>query len=432
MGHEALLHYTWRHKLLPLKELRTTDGRLLEVVDAGLYNRTDAGPDFFNAKVKVDGMLWVGNVELHIKASDWFRHHHDKDQAYDNVVLHVVTEADMDVTTSQGKVLPTVVIPISDSLRQDYEELIGSEKYPPCYKVIPSIPRLKVHSWMSALQTERLERKTKDIEKRVGEMGGSWEDAYFATLARNFGFGVNGDAFEVWAKTIPMSAVAHHRDDLFQVEAMFLGIGGHTPTLPSREWDEVAISSFAKHVAEFDVDGRYAREFAYLQKKFGLEPMDGSLWRYLRTRPQNFPHVRLLQLAKMYHERRTSLAALLDCKDVKEIGKLYDMKGAKLELLVINTAVPTIFAYGRHHAKESLCEKAFDLLESLKAEDNNIVRMWQECGLDVKSAGDSQALIQLKKEYCDRKECLRCRFGYEFLTGDYRNRFLAEEEHKSS
>lgn len=406
-GHlESLLHYTWRHKLLPLKELHTTDGRQVEIVDPGLYNRTDAGPDFFNAKIKVEGMLWVGNIEIHIKASDWYRHHHDKDKAYDNVVMHVVSEADMDVTTSAGKVLPTLVIPVSDSLRNDYEQLVSSEKYPPCYRVIPSIPKLKVHSWLSALQTERLERKTNAIAERVRQLDGSWEDAYFATLARNFGFGINGEAFDMWAKTIPMSAVAHHRDDLFQIETMFLGIAN----LLNK------------------VDEKYTREFSYLQKKFGLEQMDSVIWRYGRTRPQNFPHVRLLQLAQMYHERKTSLSALLDCKDVKEVGKLYNIKGSKLELLVINTAVPVIFAYGRQHAKENLCEKAFDLLESLKPEDNSIVRMWQECGLDVNTAGDSQALIQLKKEYCDRKECLRCRFGFEFLTGDYRQRFLSEEE----
>lgn len=401
---ERLLHYTWRHKLLPLEGLHTTDGRQVEVVDPGLYNRSDAGPDFFNAKVKVDGLVWVGNVELHVKASDWYRHRHDRDAAYDNVVLHVVEQADMDVATSQGKVLPTVVVPISDALHHDYKELIMSEKYPPCYKVIPTLPSLKVHSWMAALQTERLEQKTRAMQQRVKELGGSWEDGYFATLAHSFGFGINGDAFDAWARVMPMSAVAHHRDDLFQVETLFLGM-----------------ANLLERVEE-----RYAREFAYLRKKFGLEPMDGSMWRYLRTRPQNFPHVRLLQLAKMYHERRTTLSALLDCKDVKSIGELYGMKGAKLDLLIINTVVPSVFAYGRSHGKQELEERAFDLLEALKPEDNHIVRMWRECGLDVGSAGDSQALIQLKKEYCDRKECLRCRFGYEFLTGEHRHRFLSE------
>lgn len=402
---ERLLHYTWKHKLLPLGELRTTDGRMVEVVSPGLYNDSDAGPDFFNAKVKVDGMLWVGNVELHVKASDWYRHHHDKDAAYDSVVLHVVTHADMQVSNSMGQSITTLEIPIAEQLQSDYASLIHSDKYPPCYEAIGSLPALKVHSWMSTLQVERLQQKTDALVRRVQQTRGSWEDAYFVTLARNFGFGINGDAFEMWAMAMPMNQVAHHRDDLFQVEALFIGMAG----LLDR------------------VEEKYAKEFAYLQHKFSLMPMDPSMWRYLRTRPQNFPHVRIIQLARMYHEGRTSLSQLLECKTVKDIATLYNIKGAKLDLLIINTVVPTVFAYGRYHAKEEYENRAFDLLEAIKAEDNNIVRMWQECGLNVRSAGDSQALIQLKKEYCDKKDCLRCRFGYEFLSGEHRNRFLSDE-----
>ncbi len=391
--------------MLPLGTLRTTAGDEVEVIAPGMYNRTDAGPDFFNAKVKVGGVLWVGNVELHTKASDWYRHRHDSDAAYDNVILHVVEEADMDVTTSQGKVIPTLVLPVPKRLRDDYTELLHCDRYPPCHKIIPTLPALKTRSWLAALQTERLERKTRDITSRVERMHGSWEDAYFFTIARDFGFGINGDAFDTWAQSLPLRAVDHHRDNLFQVESIFLGQAG----LLDR------------------VDERYRKEYAYLQRKFGLQPMDTAQWRYLRTRPQNFPHVRLTQLARLHHEHRTGLSALLACKDVKGIARLYEMKGTKLALMVINTAVPTIFAYGRHHAKEELCDLARDLLEQVKAENNNIVRMWAECGLSVTDAGESQALIQLKTCYCDTKNCLRCRFGYEFLTSDYRQGFLSED-----
>lgn len=374
-------------------QLQTTDGREVEVIDPGMYNRGDAGPDFFNAKVKVNGTVWVGNVEMHIKSSDWFRHHHDKDEAYDNVVLHVVTCADMDVVTSSGRCPVQMEVQIPDKLRSDYDELLHCDRYPPCYRSIPGIPSLKIHSWMSALQTERLERKTLAIVQRVKGSRGSWEDAYFQTLARSYGFGINGEAMECWAQSIDLSKAAHHRDDIFQIETMFLGQAG----LLDR------------------VDEKYAREYAYLKHKFGLQPMDTSMWRYLRTRPQNFPHVRILQLAKMYCERRTEMSALLECTDVKAIGKLFDSKGAKLDLLIINTVVPILFAYGRAKGKEDLCERAFDMLEELKPESNAIVRMWQECGLNVQSAGDSQALIQLKNEYCNKRECLRCRIGFEYL-----------------
>jgi len=391
---EQLLHYTWKHRLFPLGTLRTTDGREVEVIDTGLHNRTDAGPDFFNAKAKIDGVLWVGNVEMHLKASDWYRHRHDSDPAYDNVVLHVVELADMDVETSQGVTIPTVEIPIPSQLRNEYEQLLNTDQYPPCYSIIPTLMPLKVHAWMSALQTERLEQKMAAMQKRVKAKNGSWEDGYFTTLARNFGFSLNGDNFEQWALMLPLNAASHHRDDLFQVEALFLGTAG----LLNR------------------VDEKYTKEYTYLCKKFNIAEVPTIHWKYLRTRPQNFPHVRIMQLARMYSERRTGLREMLDSTDIKALNNLFGLRKEILDLIIINTVIPTLFAYGRSHAKENLCERAFELLETLKPEGNHIVRMWKDCGLEVKNAGDSQALIQLKKEYCDHRECLRCRFGYEYLS----------------
>ena len=284
---------------------------------------------------------------------------------------------------------------------------------------------------MAALQTERLEQKTEAIRQRAEACNGSWEDAYFVTLARNYGFGINGDAFEQWAYNVPLNAVGHHRDDLFQIEAIFMGQAGllELDTVPER-YQKDALN-----------DGYFARlrnEYQYLAHKFSLTPMDASLWRFLRLRPQNFPHIRISQLANLYYQQKAGLSALLECKTIDELKTVlrsqvtpywethytFGSLSAKnekhlsygsLNLLIINTAIPMLFAMGRHRQKEELCDRAFDLLEQLKAENNHIIRMWQECGLQVKSAGDSQALIQLKKEYCDRKDCLRCRFGYEYL-----------------
>ena len=429
---EQLLHYTWRHRLLPLTPLVTTDGREVEVIDPGLYNRTNAGPDFFNAKLRINGMLWAGNVEIHQRASEWYQHQHDQDPRYNNVVLHVVGEADTDVMTLDHQYPPQLVLQVPPKVEQNYQELLATDKYPPCYQLIPSLSPLKVHSWMSALQTERLEQKTDAIRQRAERMGGSWEDAYFMTLARNFGFGINGDAFEQWAALVPQQMVGKHRDDLFQVEALFLGQAGllSSQSLPPRYAEEACREGY------FD---RLQREYTYLAHKFSLQPMSFATWRFLRLRPQNFPHIRLAQLATLYHERRTGLSVLLECTTVEQIEALLSThvtpywethytfgapspKSAKklsrpsLQLLIINTAIPVLFAVGRHRQKEELCDRAFDLLEQLKPEQNNIIRLWHECGLDVRSAGDSQALIQLKREYCDRRDCLRCRFGYEYLS----------------
>ena len=427
---EQLLHYCWKHKMWPLGEMLTTDDRRVEVIDPGLHNR-NSGPDFFNAKVKIGGTLWVGNVEIHDRSSDWYVHGHDSDAHYNNVVLHVVGVADREVQTEAGDFVPQLVLEVPQRVHDNYEELLRTDSYPPCYRIIPQLTSLTVHSWMAALQTERLEQKTIAIGERVEQNGGSWEDAYFQTMARNYGFGINGDAFEEWARHIPLQAVGKHRDDLFQIEAIFLGQAGllELSAIPER-YQQQALS-----------EGYFSKlrnEYQYLAHKFSLTPMDASLWRFLRLRPQNFPHIRISQLANLYYQRKAGLSALIDCKDTVAMAEMLrtqvtpywethytfgseSMKNAKhlspfsINLLMINTCVPMLFAYGRHAMKESLCDRAFDILEQLKAENNHIIRMWKECGLDVKSAGDSQALIQLKREYCDKRECLRCRIGYEYL-----------------
>ena len=352
---EILLHYTWKHKMLPLKELMTTDGHYI----------------------------------------------------------------------------PQLQLSVPQQVRENYDELLRTDQYPPCYKIIPDLSALTVHAWMAALQTERLERKTDDIRRRAEQCGGSWEDAYFVTLARNYGFGINSEAFEQWALNVPMNAVAHHRDDLFQIEAIFLGQAGL-----------LELDTVPKHCQQDALnDGYLARlrnEYQYLAHKFSMQPMDARQWNFLRLRPQNFPHIRLSQLANLYYEGRASLSQLIDCKTVDQLKTLLathvtpywethyafgsqSAKNAKrlsassINVLIINTAIPVLFAVGRHRQKEELCDRAFDLLEQLRPEQNHIIRLWQECGLPVESAGDSQALIQLKNEYCNRRDCLRCRIGYEYL-----------------
>ena len=427
---EQLLHYTWKHKLYPLKELTTSDGQRVEIVDPGLHNR-NAGPDFFNAKIRIGSTMWVGNVEIHDKSSDWYQHGHDKDSRYDNVVLHVAAELDTEVMKSNGEYVPQLQLSVPDDVLTHYDELQKTDEYPPCYKVIPHLSALIIHSWMAALQTERLEQKTEAIRKRAELCNGSWEDAYFVTLARNYGFGINGEVFEQWAYNIPLNAVAHHRDDLFQIEAIFMGQAGLL------ELDSIP-EYYQKDALN---DGYFAKlrdEYQYLAHKFSMKPIDFKLWRFLRLRPQNFPHIRISQLANLYYQQKAGLSQLMECETLDELKNVLKsqvtpywethytfgstspknekhLSYGSINLLMINTAIPMLFAYGRHTSKEVLCDKAFDFLEQLKAENNHIIRMWQQVGLPVKTAGDSQALIQLKKEYCDKKECLRCRFGYEYL-----------------
>ena len=427
---EQLLHYTWKHKLYPLKELTTSDGQRVEIIDPGLHNR-NAGPDFFNAKIRIGSTMWVGNVEIHDKSSYWYQHGHDKDSRYDNVVLHVAAELDTEVMKSNGEYVPQLQLSVPDDVLTHYDELQKTDEYPPCYKVIPHLSALIIHSWMAALQTERLEQKTEAIRKRAELCNGSWEDAYFVTLARNYGFGINGEVFEQWAYNIPLNAVAHHRDDLFQIEAIFMGQAGLL------ELDSIP-EYYQKDALNDGYFAKLRNEYQYLAHKFSMKPIDFKLWRFLRLRPQNFPHIRISQLANLYYQQKAGLSQLIECETLDELKNVLKsqvtpywethytfgstspknekhLSYGSINLLMINTAIPMLFAYGRHTTKEVLCDKAFDFLEQLKAENNHIIRMWQQVGLPVKTAGDSQALIQLKKEYCDKKECLRCRFGYEYL-----------------
>ena len=401
---ERLLHYVWKHRLLPVATLITTDGQELEVIDPGLHNR-DQGPDFFNAKVRLGGTLWAGNVEVHLRSSDWYRHGHDTDPAYNSVVLHVVGEVDGEVTTAEGKTLPQVRIDIPERIRQSYDELCRTEDYPRCHRIIPSVPTLKVHQWMDALLVERLKERSEQVAARAERTGGDWERATFVTLCRSFGFGLNGDSFERWAMRIPLQAAGKHRDDLFQVEALFLGMAGLTDDVGTLRGEQEA--------------GRLRQEFAYLQHKFSLdEPLQRSDWRFLRTRPGNFPSVRIMQIAELYHRGKVQMSRLLEAKSAAELQECLAVRGTTAgsrRLLIINTVVPLLFAYGRHIGDEDICQRAVRLLEELPAENNYILRQWQACGLHVLTAADSQALIQLKRQYCDRTDCLRCRFGYEFL-----------------
>lgn len=401
---EMLLHYVWQHRMFPLGTLTTTDGQELEIIDPGLHNH-GAGPDFSGAKVRIGGQLWAGNVEIHLRATDWYRHHHDSDVAYDSVVLHVVGTKDCEVTTTNGRVLPTFILPMPQQVEDNYRELLAEEAYPPCYRVIPQLSRLEVHSWMSALTVERLESKTQRVEHWLQETTGDWERTFFIILARAFGFGTNADAMERWAALINPQHIGKHRDNLEQVEAFFLGLAGLLD----------------------DDDNIRCREWRFLRSKFDLTPLPHSVWKMGRLRPQNFPQVRLSQLAELYHSRRLDFSRIREAKDIGAMRQLlttpkpaagrshYSLSEASVDLLIINAIAPILFAYGRSHADEELTERAFTLLEGIKAESNTITRSWAKAGITSQHAADSQALIELRTHYCDRKDCLRCRFGAAYL-----------------
>ena len=450
---EHLLHYIWKHRIFPLHPLCSTDGRAIEVIHPGLHNH-DAGPDFFNSKVKIDGELWVGNVEIHTRASDWFRHHHNTDPAYDNVILHVVEDADMDIpypTSSRG-MIPQLQLPIPSKIQTRYDELVKSDQLPRCRDIISQQPSLIIHNWLSALQVERLGQQTQQIMQRREKCTMDWEKTCFITIARNFGFGINGDALEAWAHSIPSNAIAKHRDNLFQIEAIFFGQAG----LLNPEDNNPAIKSSKNTFAVVQNDGdndyftRLRQEYKFLQQKFTISSINPTLFRFARLRPQNFPHIRITQLAMLYFEQRLNFSNILNAESIEDFYQLFDthvssfwqthftftsqesapanrkLSNSSKDLLIINSIVPLLFAYGKYKGNEQLCERGMTLLSQIRPENNNVTRAWQEAGIDCESAADSQALIQLTRNYCETNGCLRCRFGHEFIRKN--PNFLNEKE----
>ena len=432
---EQLLHYTWKHKIFPFHELRTTDGRLLEVLNPGIHN-TDAGPDFIGAKIKLDGTEWVGNVELHLKTSDWFRHHHDTDSAYENIILHVATDIDQPLFYPNGQEIPQLQLDVPTYVRENFSELSQNDCRPRCRNVLAHLSTFLVHNWMTSLTLERFEERTRQIMERRESLDKNWEDTFFVTLARNFGFGINGDAFEQWAHSIPMMAVGKHRDDLFQIEAIFFGQAG---LLDVHYEDDYYL--------------RLQREYHYLRQKFSLTPMSGSAWKFLRLRPQNFPHIRIAQLAMLYYEQRLNLSRLLNAENLSEMASLLlthvsdywlthytfasqpskpiekTLSSSSIQLILINSVAPMLFAYGKYKSDQTLCDRAFTLWQQLAPENNAIIRDWTSAGITCENAADTQALIQLHRNYCLRRDCLRCKFGYEYIrrTPDFLREGETEE-----
>lgn len=427
---EKLLYYLWNHKLFVPKPLATTDGQPVEVLFPGVLNR-HAGPDFAGAKVRIGTTTWAGDVEIHVKASDWFRHNHHTDPHYNNVVLHVVLYDDGQAITAHGEQVPQLVMEVPTYMADNYHHLCHTTDYPRCHAILPTLDPFVVNSWLDRLLYERLEERAQLVAGRAQQLQGDWEKAYFITLARNFGFGINGDAFEHWAQRIPLAQAAHHRDNLFQIEALFMGQAGllHPDALPRNHRTEALADDYYR---------RLSQEYHYLAHKFGLQAMDAQEWKFLRLRPQGFPHVRIAQLAQLYSHDALGLSRLLSADSMESWHKLltdgtstywqehyaFGCPNARtgrrlsrhtLDLIAINTAVPVLYAYGQHQGKEELKEQALQLLAHMAPEDNHIIRTWADCGIKALHAAHSQALIQLRRNYCERRYCLHCRIGYEYL-----------------
>lgn len=422
---ELLLHYIWQKGLFKVLPQQTTDGRSLEVLDVGQHN-TDAGPDFFAATIRIDGVVWSGNVEIHVKSSDWNRHGHQTDAAYNSVILHVVKEADKEVFNQRGEQLVQCELQYPND--PGYLERMLADQTTLCSSRIISNPQLIKDDWKKILLRDRMQAKSAAISALLQLTNNAWDQAFYVTLAHNFGFHTNGLPFELLAKQTPLAYLQKHRSSLFQLEAMLFGQSG----------------LLTEATATDDYSKRLLTEYRFLSKKFGLVAMDGSMWKMLRMRPQNFPHVRIAQFAALLHQSEFLLSKLIEVDDLKTLRNYFVVSPseywqthyrfgaftpaspnkkergaigkAAIDVLLINSVVPYKYAWGRRHMNLTLQDAAFDLLQKLPAEKNTVIAQWQLLGQKAKTAFESQALLQLYQEYCLRQRCLSCDVGYQIFT----------------
>jgi hypothetical protein len=418
---EDFLHHVWQHKKFAVTELQTTTGESIQILNSGQYLQL-SGPDFFNAQLIIGNQKWAGNIEIHLKSSDWYLHHHEKDKAYDSVILHVVWEHDTPVFRENNTEIPTVELKkyVSVATVHKYQSLIAQKSWIYCENQIATTPAFVFDHWLTRLFFERLERKSTEIEQLLTCSNNDWEAVLFCMLAKNFGLNTNGLAFLDMAKGIPFSVIRKEAFSLEKLEALFFG---------------------QANMLSYDFQDQYAKnltkEYDYLFHKYGLEKSVFTEVSFFKHRPDNFPTIRLAQLAALYHKEHNLFSKLMQTNHTSEIYDLFNVvvsdywethynfdkvspkKRKKIttsfiDLLLLNTIIPLKFTYGksRNQANE---EALLSIVEAIPSEKNAIIDKFKDISLVSKSAFESQALLQLKKEYCDAKKCLQCAVGLQLM-----------------
>ena len=414
---ERLLQYIWQFQYFNKSSLQTTDAQSIQVINPGSCN-TNQGPDFLNAKIKIDDTIWAGSVELHINTSNWQQHDHSNDKNYDNVILHVVWNDDADLKLT----FPTLELKniVPKLLLKKYENLMQDAQFIPCEKQIHNAEALLMVSWKERLLIERLQQKTIYIENLLVKAKMHWEEVFWWMLARNFGIKMNSDAFEKMAQSISINILSKHKAQLIQLEALLMGQVG----LLENEFEE-------------DYPVMLQKEYRFLQQKYKLIKVQAPLY-FLRMRPANFPTIRLAQLASLIQQSDHLFSKIKETIDFHEVEKLFSVTAndywhyhyvfneisslkkktlgkQMINNILINTVVPVLFAYGYFNNIELYKNKALQWMTNIAAEKNSITKAFESLGIENKTAGDSQALIQLKNEYCDHKRCLQCAIGNKIL-----------------
>ena len=420
---ESFLHFIWKFQYFDNRNLKSDSGKSITIINPG-HSNSDAGPDFEDSKIKIDDIVWNGNIEIHVNAKDWYRHGHDKNEAYDSVILHAVWNNDASVIRKDETIIPTLELKglIDESLFRNYKRLFQPGHEILCEPFVSDRNQILILNMCEKTLAQRLEKKAGRILRDVALLYGDWEEITWRLVCKNFCFKTNTFAFSELAKSIPFKILKKEAHQFTTIEALLFGQAGFL---------------------EKDIDDEYfeklKREYLFMQKKYQLERrVDEHQWKFLRLRPANFPTIRLSQLAGMISQHKNLFSFFTGYSSAGELSRKLEGKqssywrkhykfgrssktvigglgSSSISNILINTVAPLIFAYSLHKGEEYLKEKSLKLLESVRAESNSITKKWKDLGIEFKSAFDSQALIELYNEYCLRKRCLNCMIGVDIV-----------------
>ena len=419
---EDFLHFLWKYKLFQSDSLFTEEGESIQIVNPGRHN-TNAGPDFFDARIRIGDTLWAGNIEIHQRASDWNKHGHQNDPVYRNTILHVVSLSDIQVFNDLGSCVPVLVIRWPHWIEDNYEMLIKSQDWIGCASLLYQVDPFRIKFFLNGIVIERLKQKIEAISKVLTETKGDWGETFYCMLARNFGLKENALPFEMVARSLPQSVLARHHDSLFQIEALLFGQAG---LLGEELFGD-----------EYYLELR--KEYRFLAVKYGLKPIEGHLWKFMRMHPGNFPTIRLAQFAMLIHHSKGLFSAVIEANNLEDLQQLFMVKASDywdshysfnkpsvnrkkvfgdqiFSLIVINVVVPFYFLYGESQNKLFLKDRALVILEQMPAENNSAISRWTGAGIIAANALESQALLHLQRNYCEPRKCLDCTIGHKIIV----------------
>jgi hypothetical protein len=420
---EAFLHYLWQTQRFLINDLRTTDGEIIRVIKRGFSN-ADSGPDFLNARLQIGDVEWAGNVEIHVNASEWYAHKHEQDEAYENVILHVVWQHDRDVLRNNGGKVSVLEIKniVSPNLIDKQNQLINSQSVIPCEGHFKEVSEFTKVSMLSSALAQRLQFKSINVRELLTDNNNDWEETTYQVLAKNFGFKLNAEPMLQLAKNLPLKILQKHRDSPVQIEALLFGMAGFLE------------NAVGEHAAKL------RNEYGFLSSKYDLKDkqLNAHEWKFLRTRPANFPTIRLAQFKRLTISQRSFFSLFTQVDDLELIKRAFEIEQSEywqqhyhfdkplakplkrlgkssVENLLINTVVPTLVCYAKYVDNRELIERAEQLLESLPPENNRITRNWELLDLKMQSSFDTQAGIELYNNFCKEKKCMSCKIGAEIL-----------------